>query len=167
MYTFLGRSTEFFIGIFIAIIVKDGIKNERIKILANPIVGFLLAIIFAWILHILSVYFDDDFGIRSTPGIIVNTLLIPIFVVFPFILAFTTNQGRFKFFETRVFQQLGKASYVFYLIHMGVVRSFLGIIGFENEFIVFILLVFFSLLIYHFIEEPLYHNLKRLWVSKL
>ena len=162
-YTFLGRCTEFFIGILIANIVKAGI-GKRFYLMANPYIGLIFAIFFAYILHFLSQYNNVEFGIRTIPGIIVNTLLIPIFVMGPIILSFTLKQGKYKIFESKFFQILGKSSYVFYLIHIGLVRTLLQTFGIGNELIILVILLLFAYLVWRFIEEPLNLKLKNFLV---
>jgi peptidoglycan/LPS O-acetylase OafA/YrhL len=162
-YTFLGRCTEFFIGIWIANIVNSGI-GKRFYLMANPYLGLIFAIFFACILHFLSLYNNVDFGIRTIPGIVVNTLLIPVFVMGPIILSFTMKQGKYKIFESKFFQIMGKSSYAFYMIHMGIVRSMLQKFGIGNELIILVILLLFAYLLWRFIEEPLNLKLKNILV---
>ena len=162
-YTFFGRCTEFFIGILIANLIKSGI-DKRFNLIANPYLGLFFAIFFAYILHFVSRYNNVDFGIRTIPGIVINTLLIPLFVMGPIILSFTIKQGKYKVFEYKFFQIIGKSSYVFYLIHVGVFRTMLHKFGIGNELSILSILLFFAFLIWRFIEEPLNSKLKRIVV---
>jgi peptidoglycan/LPS O-acetylase OafA/YrhL len=160
-YTFFGRSTEFFVGIFLAQIVKEYNKSELFKWI-RPIQGVMFGVLLVWVLHFISVYFDYDFGIRSYFGMIVNTLLIPIFVVAPIIISYTIRNKNSSLFESNFMQVLGKSSYVFYLIHVGIVRDFLGYMGISNEIGLLVSLLFLSFLIWRFIEEPIHSRLKTL-----
>lgn len=160
-YTFFGRSTEFFVGIFLAQIVKEYNKTESSKWI-RPIQGVIFGVLLAWVLHFISVYFNYDFGIRSYFGMIVNTLLIPIFVVAPVILTYTSKKIKSSLFESNFMQVLGKSSFVFYLIHVGIVRNFLGYLGISNEIIMLLSLLFLSFLIWRFVEEPIHLKLKTL-----
>ena len=159
-YTFFGRSTEFFIGIYLAYLVKNSSSRGKFKIL-TPVTSAIGVLLATWFLHFLSIYFKNDFGIRSYLGMFINTLVIPIIAVAPVILSFTLNQGRYKILESRVLQNLGKSSYIFYLIHIGVVREILGIWGIPNEILMFIALLSISYLSWRFIEEPLHFKLAK------
>lgn len=160
-YTFFGRSTEFFVGIFLAHTVKHYNSSETFKWM-RPYKGVIAGVLLAWSLHFISVYFSLDFGIRSYFGMIVNTLLIPLFVVAPIILTYTSKKVKSSFFESNFMQVLGKSSYVFYLIHVGIVRNFLGSLGISNEIIMLLSLLFLSFLIWRFVEEPIHLKLKTL-----
>jgi peptidoglycan/LPS O-acetylase OafA/YrhL len=160
-YTFFGRSTEFFVGIFIASVVKKLEMGNYLRWI-RPFQGVFIGFILAWFLHYLSVVFKQDLGIRTYYGMIVNTLLVPLLVVAPIILTYTIRHNKSSLFESNFMQVLGKSSYVFYLIHIGIVRNLLGYMGILNEMIMFISLLFLSYLIWRFVEEPIHVKLKKL-----
>jgi peptidoglycan/LPS O-acetylase OafA/YrhL len=160
-YTFFGRSTEFFVGIFLCCVVKKHEKGKNLQWI-QPFQGVITGIILAWFLHFLSIYFNQKFGIRTYYGMIVNTLLVPLLVVAPIILTYTLKHNKSSLFESSFMQGLGKSSYVFYLIHMGIVRDLLGYMGISNEIIMLMSLLFLSYLIWRFIEEPIHFKLKKL-----
>ncbi len=153
-YTFLGRSSEFFIGISSAVLVKKASLHKMELKFCNPYWGLIVAFFLAYILSV--------FGSHSIFGMAVNTLLVPVICVVPIILAFTLQRGKFKIFEWRIIQMLGKSSYVFYLIHMGIVRDFFCNIGILNEGIMLVVLLFVAYMIWRYIEEPLHFKLKKL-----
>lgn len=160
-YTFFGRSTEFFVGIFLAQIVKENNKRQSFKLI-RPFHGIIFGVLLAWALHCIGVCFNYDFGILSYFGMIVNTLLIPLLVVATIIITHTCRKNNSSWFESNFMQILGKSSYVFYLIHMGIVRHFLGYIGISNEIIMLMALWLLSYLIWKFFEEPIHSKLKTL-----
>jgi peptidoglycan/LPS O-acetylase OafA/YrhL len=163
-YTFFGRSVEFFTGIYTATYVNKQ-NNSPNMVFANPWFGAFNAFILVWIMHILSLLNGCDFGIRLYSGMIINTILIPFFVVVPLILSFTLYQGKYTIFESNFMQILGKASYVFYLIHMGIFRDFYRSIGISNELLLFLILIFTSVLLWKFIEEPIHKKYKQLIIG--
>ncbi len=57
-------------------------------------------------------------------------------------------------------QALGRSSYAFYLIHVGVVASGLQKIGVTNYGLLFVLLVAIAHALYRFVEKPLQQRLR-------
>lgn len=158
IYTFLGRIFEFIIGIFLGVFVVN-YKGECNKMQYNTLVGIIGVILILLALTIIKYKFSYlDFGLYHSFGIFLNNILLPIFVVF--LLKGLIFEVTFlsRILATPLFQFLGKSSYVFYLIHMGIFNNFLKkIIPVSNSLSVsinFIILWIIAYFIYSFVEEP-------------
>src|SRR5690606_4679237 len=85
--------------------------------------------IFAIILSIFLISLlkeDYDYGIRHPLGKIINTLFLPLVGIASFYYGLITeNTIVSKILSNNPFVLLGKSSYIFYLIHMGVISALL------------------------------------------
>ena len=157
-YTFFGRCIEFFVGISLAVIYKyDLLFFEKFKHYTYAgIIGIIISLAL-----LTSLKGDFDFGIRHPIGKIVNTLFLPTFGIFMLYYGLLKEQTLIsKILSHKFFILLGKSSYIFYLIHMGIFVSALGKFGIRstNPFsylLIFITLNIVSVVIYKYIEEPL------------
>ena len=180
LYTFLGRCVEFFIGMGLALIILKTNENDR-KYPIFTILGIL--------------------GIAGSIGIMASIPLNGIeyglyhpIACFYFGVIKERSLIR-KFLSSATMQLLGKSSYIFYLIHIGVIANFAkvctrsGVDAFYGWLdthgydwlsehlndsvlfigIVFILLNLVSILLYKTIEEPvnLYIRKSRLLEKRL
>ncbi|MFN3664503.1 MAG: acyltransferase family protein, partial [Sediminibacterium sp.] len=154
-YTFFGRCTEFFIGISLAIVYKyNMLKNFR-YLTYTGIVGILISLIL-----LTTLKGDFDFGIRHPIGKLINTLILPLFGIFTLYYGLLKeNTIISKILSSKLFVLLGKSSYIFYLIHMGIFISLLNKFGLTGSIISnsvkFIILNIISIILYKYIEEPL------------
>lgn len=159
--TFFGCSVSFLFGMALAFWVK----RYSIQQTSNSLMTWLgcLGIIVCMCVY---AYFESpDEGniltrhpLNSTTG----GLLLPLSVVF----LLYGLMYEFTFFRrvlsSRVSQQLGKSSYSFYLIHMGVLQVWLSRYVSGNVWVLFGLLVLLSLILHYIIEEPLHKRLIRI-----
>jgi peptidoglycan/LPS O-acetylase OafA/YrhL len=159
-YTFFGRSSEFLIGMFVAILIKSK-TPIKYNFFFHPVFGFLSLCIFTFLLHILALQNNTKFGIFTYKGIIINSFFVPVFVMIPILIGFSKFKNKHKFLDAKTFQILGKASYIFYLIHMGVIRTLLSSMGIKNESVLLVLLLILSYLLWRYIEEPLNRFLRK------
>ena len=179
LYTFFGRCIEFFIGMKLALIVLD--KNE--KIYTRPI--FTTIGLFGMALAISVLVFlplnGREFGLYHPFGIFTNNIILPIAIAVLYYGLMIEKSGLQKFLSSPAMQLLGKSSYIFYLIHIGVIANFLKNISrntidllfnwFDNHglewvpeklndsilyiALVFVLLNLVSIVLYKLMEEPL------------
>jgi peptidoglycan/LPS O-acetylase OafA/YrhL len=193
LYTFLGRCVEFFIGMGLALIVLKTNENDR----KYPIFTFLGILGIAGSIGIMaSIPLNGiEYGLYHPIGIITNNLVLPIGIAFFYFGVIKEGSIIRKFLSSATMQLLGKSSYIFYLIHIGVIANFAkvwtrsGVDAFygwldKNGYdwlsehlndsvlfigIVFILLNLVSILLYKTIEEPvnLYIRKSRLLEKKL
>lgn len=193
LYTFLGRCVEFFIGMGLALIILKTNEADR----KYPIFTLLGLLGIAGSIGIMaSLPLDGiEYGLYHPVGIITNNLVLPIGIAFFYFGVIKERSLIRKFLSTATMQLLGKSSYIFYLIHIGVIANFAklwtrtGVDAFYNWLdtngydwlsehlndsvlfiaIVFILLNLVSILLYKTIEEPvnLYIRKSRLLEKKL
>lgn len=161
-YTFFGRCAEFFIGAATAIYFE---KMPTSKYFSYTIFGFICSIFLIFELSILQT--PNGFGTDCGFGKIINNLLLPLFGIAPLIFGLATETSLIaKIFSSKPLQILGKSSYVFYLIHIGVfyllVDKFLG-----NLMVSFVLLNVLSVLLYYFVEKPLNCYFKQFFDSQV
>jgi peptidoglycan/LPS O-acetylase OafA/YrhL len=179
LYTFFGRCVEFFIGMKLALIVLE--KKE--KILPRPVfttMGLLGMAIAVSVLVFLPLN-GKEFGLFHPFGIFTNNIILPIAIAVLYYGLIIEKSWLQKFLSSATMQLLGKSSYIFYLIHIGVIATFLKNISrntidllfnwFDNHglewvpeklndsilyiALVFVLLNLVSIVLYKLMEEPL------------
>jgi peptidoglycan/LPS O-acetylase OafA/YrhL len=88
-------------------------------------------------------------------GQIINNILLPLFGIAPLFWGLIKEKTIFaRIFASDLFVLLGKSSYVFYLIHMGVFEILLNKIS-DNCLYLFVVLNLISVLLYLLLEAPL------------
>lgn len=158
-YTFFGRSFEFLIGISLALMVlKKGVKINPGKFTYLGLVGIVLTII------LISSFQTGDFryGIFTAPGLLVHNFLLPIFIAIFFLGLIIEKTYLAEILATPIMQLLGKSSYAFYLIHLGILAELIPDFFRFNLFTFFIALNFFAVCLYFFLEKPANNRIKRL-----
>jgi peptidoglycan/LPS O-acetylase OafA/YrhL len=155
-FTFFGRCIEFFIGISLAIFIK---KFKKINFMFITYFGLFSICFFVFILSILKI--GDSNGTDCFLGKLVNTLGLPLLGIAPLFIGLIYEKTLIsKILESKLFQILGKSSYVFYLIHMGIFINILNKIS-ENYIFHFLSLNIIAVLMYKFIEAPLNYFLRK------
>lgn len=193
LYTFFGRCVEFFIGMGLALIILKTNEKDR----KYPVFTILGILGIAGSIGIMaSIPLNGiEYGLYHPIGIITNNLVLPIGIAFFYFGLIKETSLIRKFLSTATMQLLGKSSYIFYLIHIGVIANFAkvwtrsGVDAFYGWLetsgydwlsehlndsvlfigIVFILLNLVSILLYKTIEEPvnLYIRKSRFLEKKL
>jgi peptidoglycan/LPS O-acetylase OafA/YrhL len=185
LYTFLGRSFEFFAGIQLALIVRkqklDGQKKTKFTYL-----GFGLIFVCVWIMSILPIPKGEVAGLHHPFGIFTNNYLLAASIALFFYGLLTETTVLKKILSNRFVELLGKSSYIFYLIHLGYMYDFLHyyfnkwnddifalydkwgvdwVSPFQydnlNVLYAFIILNGVSILLFKLIEEPLNHYIRK------
>ncbi len=120
-YTFLGRSVEFFLGVYAAKIVAKGSLKATFPTLFTFIgtAGILGSMC---LLAMLAE--PKSYGIHTWPGMMANNYLLPCAVVFLIIGLVVEETWLKRMLSLKPFIVAGKASYVFYLLHIGSVSYF-------------------------------------------
>lgn len=150
-FTFFGRCLEFFIGMGLAIYLN---KFKNISSSWLTYVGLIMIIIFVYLLSILKIN-GVGYGTDCMFGKIINTLLLPLFGVVPLFVGLIFERTVIsRLLETKLFELLGKSSYIFYLIHLGI---FVAIVEkfWDNKLFLFVILNMISVILYWYIETPL------------
>jgi peptidoglycan/LPS O-acetylase OafA/YrhL len=96
-----------------------------------------------------------EFGVFSPGGILINNFLLPLFgISFLFYGLIYEKTFISKILGSNIFIIMGKSSYIFYLIHMGVIMSLVK--SFSNNFIIdFVVIIIISIFMFKYLEEPL------------
>ena len=148
-YTFFGRCCEFFLGIALAVYWKKIATIIRFK----GITYLSAAWIVGAIILIVCVKGEHDFGIRTPFGMVCNTLILPIGVCGLFYGLITEKTWFSSLLSSKPLVLIGKSSYVFYLIHVGFIASFLN--QYLNLYSLYFALIIVSIIIWFCVEEPL------------
>ncbi len=155
-FSFLGRIFEFMIGIALGILVlkKEVHLLKYTKGMLFTLTGILMITIYIfWI----STYKGTQIGIVQNEAKFINNFLMPLMGIVPLYIGLIYETTLLKkILSSPVFILLGKASYVFYLIHLEV--------GKWNDNFLFVCIIGFaiSILLFYFIEEPLNKKVKTL-----
>ncbi len=191
-YTFWGRCIEFFIGIGLALFFKQKSQKSQLNKQTNynylTYVGVAVIILSVYSLSLLKG--EADFGIRHPLGKLINTFLMPLFGIAVLYYGLLTEKTWLsKLLSSKLFVLLGKSSYIFYLIHMGVFAYFISEFTASNLFsyinngvakilfigdlqmpilkmvlktlTMFVWLNLLSILMFTYIEEPLNHLIRK------
>lgn len=178
LYTFLGRCVEFFIGMGLALIILKASEADR-KTPLFTILGILG--ITSSIAILASIPLNGiEYGLYHPFGIFTNNLVLPIGIALFYFGLIKEKSIVRRFLSTNTMQLLGKSSYIFYLLHIGVIANFTKEwtwVGIDKTFnwmyengldwipehvndtlvyigIVFIVLNLISIALYKGIEEP-------------
>ncbi len=149
--TFFGRCFEFFVGIALALLILK--QKNPLKIKHLTFIGiFFIAVSLFWISSFKG---ENSSGMYSVFGIMVNNFFLPVFGIAPLIYGLIyENNIVSKILKTPLFTLLGKSSYVFYLIHLGVFATFL-MEHLHNFILSFIFLNIIAIALYWYVEKPL------------
>jgi peptidoglycan/LPS O-acetylase OafA/YrhL len=179
LYTFFGRCIEFFVGMKLALIVLE--KNEKIHQLPVFTTIGLFGMAIAISVLVFLPLNGREFGLYHPFGIFTNNIILPIGIAILYYGLMIEKSWLQKFLSSATMQLLGKSSYIFYLIHIGVIATFLKNISrnaidllfncFDNHglewvpeklndsilyiTLVFVLLNLVSIVLYKLMEEPL------------
>lgn len=150
--TFFGRCSEFFVGVALAMWFRSNNK-ERVGqrfTYSGVLISILVLVAQALI----------GGGFYATTGVILNNVILPIGIALFFYGSLTEKTVMSRVLSSVPMQFLGRTSYAFYLIHMGVVFS--AVYALTNSLAAsFILLQLGAWLLYQFMERPVYDRIKR------
>ena len=156
--TFFGHSFAFIFGIIVGVLNKRYRESSFKYFTVVGIAGILFSLVI--LSQVNNVLGEGTQGVYTWKGIFVWCIFS-----IPFIGALiwgliheTTIVSRL--FSSEIFQILGKCSYTFYLIHVGIVTNIISKFVTENVFGRFALLLLLSYLIWRFIEEPLNEGIR-------
>ncbi|RYU76070.1 acyltransferase family protein [Hymenobacter persicinus] len=153
-YTFFGRCIEFFMGMRLALYIKEHPVQKPGKPLATTI-GAL------WILAVMVLLAYYDIHFLSAPGQVLLNLFMPLGVC-ALLYGLVAERGVLStVLSSSLFDLLGRSSYAFYLVHTGVFSAL--IINYLNWplFARFLALNVLAILLYKSVEHPLQKALSR------
>jgi peptidoglycan/LPS O-acetylase OafA/YrhL len=100
-------------------------------------------------------------GIESYEGILLNNFILPGFICMLIYGLICERNILNKFLALPFLELLGKSSYCFYLIHLGVLHKFFNTHVSENFFIELIITTSLSIILFKYLEEPLNKLLRK------
>ncbi len=150
-YTFFGRAFEFVAGIWLA---RRWQKNQLPMIRHTTGVGLILMSSCVLWQASITQFLTGPSGLLFSEVIVYNTVL-PMGIVLLFVSLLREKSCLKPFLARPIMQSLGRSSYAFYLIHVGVVAGGLQRAGITNLWLLFALLVLLAHGLYSFVEKPL------------
>jgi len=166
--TFWGRCIEFFLGMYLAVQFK-GNKNVFGTYKYKTFTGILIVLVCIISLALIRQGYHLEFGIKHPFGMIINNILLPAFgIIMIYEGLLTENNIITRILASRLFVLLGKSSYLFYLIHLGIIQVFIykAVSYYElytplEYSIVFVALNIIAILMYLLLEEPMNKFLRK------
>jgi peptidoglycan/LPS O-acetylase OafA/YrhL len=184
LYTFFGRFFEFYVGIWLA---KEVAASSRAPNPAGrfPLFTLVGAVGIAAVVVCLAAIYSASgrpaylFGVQHPAGIALNNLILPLFVAALYWGLVRERSVIRWILSTRIADLLGRSSYAFYLVHMGLVLDYLlgrilvaaGWLGpraaasaamlIGNVGVLFIFVTLLSIALYEGIEAPANRYLRR------
>lgn len=160
-YSFLGRSFEFFAGCYLSDKLNDWKKERRPNGYFTYVsLGFIILLIFCLSL----VRKPQIYGVHTFPGLIINNFFLPLMIILFFRGLLFERTLLSRIFSSKVGDLLGKASYAFYLVHVGFIEKGLHHYVTHNVLVLFVLLNLVSIALYLWVEEPLNLRVKK-WLA--
>lgn len=153
LFTFAGRCFEFYAGMQLALLYQRGqLRPPRI---AGAFTATGLGLMAACVVGMAGIKGSYDYGQEHPLGIVLNNVVLPggIMLFFAGLLTEATRVRRLL--SSTLLQILGKSSYVFYLIHMGVLHDWLTGHVTANTAAVFLLLNALAVAGHYGFEEPI------------
>ena len=172
LYTIFGRSWEFLIGIFAALLFKK--HKERIISFYNNNFGLntLFIICIISVIGLLAYIKEPWYNDATIGGVIISNFILPIFIVLFYLGLMVKKDLWNKVIASKPFIVGGKASFTFYLIHQGIIHTNLtqlldkANINMFRYPIEFCLIAGLSILLYYYVEAPLNKKIKLIFMKR-
>lgn len=143
---------EFFAGIGLALLIKK--YSLRLKYFKMTYVGVVFIGIY--------ILFVEELRVMTDMGRFIEMGLLCVLGIVPFFWGLIHEKTFIsKVLSLPIMILLGKASYIFYLIHKGFIANFIDEHIWSNKLFLFILLNIISIILFKYIEEPANH-----WIRK-
>jgi peptidoglycan/LPS O-acetylase OafA/YrhL len=162
-YTFWGRATEFFIGMLLSVSMSNKKNVSQTNVGSwqtwSGIVGCFVGT------YIISLFQDEgrSHGIFHVYGMATNNLFMPLAIGLLLKgLIFERSWLRF-ILSTKGMQLAGKASYVFYLIHVGFIYQ-IFYSWTQSNIVLFVAINVVSILVYLYFEKPCQYYISNKWI---
>lgn len=149
-FTFFGCCLEFAMGMVLAYLLNT---KQQFSFKHFTLAG----VISIFILLIALTFYHKT----TWQGIIFNNYVLPVAICSLFLGLIQEHTYLRRVLETKALSLLGKSSYTFYLIHMGVIQLFISKYVSRNEWVYFLLLNALAIALYKLVEEPCYKALKK------
>jgi peptidoglycan/LPS O-acetylase OafA/YrhL len=154
-YTFFGRCIEFFVGVALALFLRRKPRPRS----SGWVTWLGLGWVGACVVGLALAHAPLPAGL-GTGSRLALALLLPVGTALLFYGLIHEQTWLRRLLATRLFDLLGKSSYAFYLIHMGVVTVLLNQYVSRNLGVQFGLLVGLSILLFLGVEDPLRKQLR-------
>lgn len=156
IYTFAGRCFEFYCGYKLATILQT--RNPGI-IKSSTGYKYTLAGALGIFLIYLGLNFSGIYELRiwfNVPfEVVLNSLFLPIAIAVFFYGLITEVNLTSRILASRPVRLIGRSSYAFYLIHVGLYYEFFYFHLSQNKFIIFLALNISAVILYLLVEEPI------------
>lgn len=156
IYTFFGRCFEFFCGVALALYFKP------IHRTGWAFTGTGLLLMVALVFGLSRLGSSGVSGIQSSPGTLVNNFALPLVIALFFYGLLVEQTWLNKLLSFKLFTLLGKSSYTFYLIHVGVISVWLDTLVGGNLLLLFLALNIVAIILWMVFEEPLNRIIRKL-----
>ncbi len=166
-YTFFGRIFEFMIGIYLAKLIMNEkvapkfLRNKKRNLLFGTIIVATVVILLA----LIGVYFKCGSGNNSVIGALLHNLIMPIGITILFYALCTSNNILQKLLSSKLFQNLGNATYSIYLLHTSILLSVTNKYITNNIYLCTLIIIIVSFFIYKFIENPISNFIKKKFIA--
>jgi peptidoglycan/LPS O-acetylase OafA/YrhL len=148
IYTFFGRAFDFFVGIWLA-------KNFQSQHSKSFFTWAGLCFILISLVSLALVRGNAAYGVSTLPGLFIHHLLVPASTALLLWGLLKERSILQRILSTPFMRLLGKSSYVFYLVHIGIIATWMSGIVSSNVLILFILLNVVAIILYYLVERPL------------
>ncbi|MFY7899042.1 MAG: acyltransferase family protein [Chitinophagaceae bacterium] len=156
--TFFGRCFDFIVGIQLAIMYQ---KNT-LKVNKNNYFTFIgITFICLVITCLIAVKGNEDFSFYGTKGLLINNFLLPPAIGILLWGLITEKTIITSILSSKIFDVLGKSSYCFYMLHLGILSELLFSYVTHNYLFNFPIILLLSIGMYYFVEKPI-----ELWIKK-
>ncbi|GAB2969142.1 acyltransferase [Hymenobacter coalescens] len=154
LFTFFGRAVEFFAGVQLALWYRRGLlrAGSRVPGLLTAAGLLLMTAVVAGLVAVRGPY---EYGQEAPLGIVLNNVVLPGGIALLFAGLLTERTWLQRLLASAPLQLLGKSSYVFYLVHFGLVQELLRDYVVDHPLALFVLLNALSIGLYYLVEQPL------------
>ncbi|MBS1599897.1 MAG: acyltransferase [Bacteroidetes bacterium] len=160
-FTFFGRCFEFYTGIMLALFVKSRSKiNIETRVPYRTVAG-IMYIIICLVSLVMNRRHSTDASQFLFFETLINNFLMPPGIAVLFFGLIVEKTWIQKILSSALFIVLGRSSYIFYLIHNGVLFVFLYTTLHINTAIIFVIIHLISITLYFGAEKPLNKLIRR------
>lgn len=150
--TFFGRSSEFITGIALAYYLKR--QGPLVGVSWGQRIGGLVSLLLLLSWKVSFPADAVDATATSLLTLVINHLLLPLSLAWTFYSLLVERSFISRVLASRLFQLLGRSSYSFYLIHMGVLQILLNKYLTNNAFVLFVVLNIIAVFLFKWVEHP-------------
>lgn len=165
--TFFGRSFEFFCGIKLALLIKNGYLYQFKRLTYFSIICIVGIVLLMSFVPVIYSYKNLLNSVEHPLGIFLNNFCLPIAIGLFFYSLIVQDSLIRRILSSNVSVLLGNSSYIFYLIHLGVINLFIKSYISSNNLVIFLALILLSIISFKYVEEPLNRCIKKFLIQKV